>query len=183
MKVRLAFFVAVSAVPAISQPRVDSRNLYERIIAVVPLTGAGTYADPRRPLFAPSPSDQSADGIIEFFWQESDDGKSPLSSWSRAITRHFSRSSTPIAPTVGWRSSAEGLTLSQLQQAGHQFVIANNTLLPFGSGSICQVVTNNVPIGQGQSTWLGSMIQPSEIWRILSQTGVWINNGVVVPRP
>jgi hypothetical protein len=33
---------------AIGQHKVDSGNIYKRIIAVVPLTGAGTPKDPKR---------------------------------------------------------------------------------------------------------------------------------------
>jgi hypothetical protein len=55
---------------------VDLRHLHERILAVVPLTGAGTYADPKRPLFAPTTTDdQAASGIISYEWAPSDDGQ------------------------------------------------------------------------------------------------------------
>jgi hypothetical protein len=51
--VLLGFLLTAAA--GLAQPRVDSGNLYERILAVVPMTGAGTFEDPRRPLFAPPP--------------------------------------------------------------------------------------------------------------------------------
>lgn len=41
---------------AIAQPRVDPRNMYERVIAIVPMVGQGTDTDPRRPMYAPVPS-------------------------------------------------------------------------------------------------------------------------------
>ena len=37
------------------QPRVDSRNSYERILMVLPLVGSGTMADPIRPSLIPAP--------------------------------------------------------------------------------------------------------------------------------
>jgi hypothetical protein len=40
---------------AIAQPRVDPRNMYQRVIAIVPMVGSGTEADPRRPEYAPLP--------------------------------------------------------------------------------------------------------------------------------
>jgi hypothetical protein len=61
---------------------VDPRNTYERLIMVVPMVGAGTYADPRRPLYAPLPPARgvapSRSGIIAFCYQISDDGRSAL---------------------------------------------------------------------------------------------------------
>ena len=57
----------------------DGRDLYERVIAIVPMTGSGTYADPRRPELTPASftgADQvTGKGIIGFSYQLSDDGK------------------------------------------------------------------------------------------------------------
>jgi hypothetical protein len=39
-----------SAIPAVTQRRVDLRNNYERLVCVVPLIGAGTPEDPLRPI-------------------------------------------------------------------------------------------------------------------------------------
>ena len=59
-----------------AQPhRVDPRNIYSRIICVVPFTGKGTPADPRRPLYAPWPPSQDPNGIIGFAFEPSDDGQ------------------------------------------------------------------------------------------------------------
>lgn len=61
------------------QKAVDGKNLYERVIAIVPMTGSGTYADPRRPELAPAtlagPDQVAGKGIIAFSYQVSDDGK------------------------------------------------------------------------------------------------------------
>jgi hypothetical protein len=61
---------------ALRSQGVDLRHLHERMLAVVPLTGAGTYADPRRPLFAPSSTREGGEsGILSYEWAPSDDGQ------------------------------------------------------------------------------------------------------------
>jgi hypothetical protein len=63
-----------------AQPRVDARNMYERVMAVVPvMVGQGTFDDPKRPMYAPSPAQiQTAtttrQGILAFTYVMSDDG-------------------------------------------------------------------------------------------------------------
>ena len=62
-----------------AQPRVDARNSYERVMAVVPLTGSGTFADPKRPMYAPTPAEMqqatiTRKGILGFTHVMSDDG-------------------------------------------------------------------------------------------------------------
>src|SRR5690349_24951539 len=52
-KLWTGFLVLAGVVCA--QHRVDPRNTYNRIICVVPLTGSGTPADPRRPKYTPWP--------------------------------------------------------------------------------------------------------------------------------
>lgn len=47
----VCLLVAVGA--AVAQPLVDPRNMYERVIAIVPIVGQGTDSDPRRPMYAP----------------------------------------------------------------------------------------------------------------------------------
>jgi hypothetical protein len=59
-----------------SQPPVSRENLYERVIAVVPLVGDGTRADPKRPMFAPLANEMP--GILSFSFHPSDDGKSAI---------------------------------------------------------------------------------------------------------
>lgn len=60
------------------QRRVDPRNLYNRVICVVPIVGAGTSDDPKRPRYAPWPSSQDPNGILAYYWVPSDDGKSAV---------------------------------------------------------------------------------------------------------
>jgi len=65
--------------PLLAQPRVDARNTHERLICVVPMIGAGTPEDPRRPLYAPLPGKTPrGSGIIGYAFQASDDGRFAL---------------------------------------------------------------------------------------------------------
>lgn len=43
----------VSVLPVSAQQRADGRLGYERLVAVVPMVGSGTYEDPRRPAYVP----------------------------------------------------------------------------------------------------------------------------------
>lgn len=68
-----------------AQQRVDGANLHRRLLCVVPIVGAGTYEDPKRPMFAPAVLDpKSKTGIIAYAWQPTDDG-------SRAIVQFVAR--------------------------------------------------------------------------------------------
>jgi hypothetical protein len=63
-----------------AQPRVDARNTYERLMAVVPvMIGAGSADDPKRPMYAPTPAQvqtsmTTRQGILAFTHVMSDDG-------------------------------------------------------------------------------------------------------------
>jgi hypothetical protein len=75
----LAAQIAVAQLP--SRTRVSPRNMYERLVTVVPIIGSGTYADPKRPMYAPLPSQMnptSRKGILAYSSQTSDDGKYAL---------------------------------------------------------------------------------------------------------
>lgn len=66
---------------AFAQPRVDPLNMYERVLLIVPVAGAGTAADPVRPKYAPLAADidpQGLKGIMGFTAVYSDDGKFAL---------------------------------------------------------------------------------------------------------
>lgn len=76
---------------AIAQSRVPARNLYERVISIVPMVGSGTLDDPKRPMFAPNmqgirPADYAGktlkehsetlgNQIVEYTYELSDDGQ------------------------------------------------------------------------------------------------------------
>jgi hypothetical protein len=79
----LAFLAGIAlTIPAYGQRKVAPQNLYHRVWAVVPMTGSGTEADPRRPLYAPAPAALSQmaarQGIVSFTSTLSDDGKFAL---------------------------------------------------------------------------------------------------------
>jgi len=78
----VAFVCLALVIPALrAQHRVDPGNMYERVMAVVPWTGSGTHADPRRPMYVPGPTQMnpaSRSGILGFQCVESDDNKYAL---------------------------------------------------------------------------------------------------------
>jgi len=85
MDARTAFVPVVcllaSSCAALAQPRVDPRNMYERVLAVVPIVGKGTLDDPKRPMYAPLPpaiNPTARTGILGYTYVESDDGKFAL---------------------------------------------------------------------------------------------------------
>jgi hypothetical protein len=74
--------------------RVDPRNMYERVLAVVSWTGSGTKADPKRAMYSPSPaqmSPTSRSGIIGFQCIPSDDGKLALCEYIATDRSAFSQ--------------------------------------------------------------------------------------------
>jgi len=77
MRPRLCLFVAVLCLaPALpAQRRVDPRYSYHRVIAVVPLVGSGTAADPTRGKYIPGEqtAGQPGTGIIAFAVEPTDD--------------------------------------------------------------------------------------------------------------
>ena len=77
--VRLTLLCVLTA-SLYSQQKIDSGFLHHRIWATVPMIGAGTAADPRRPMFTPKPGNMSAarDGILAMQYELSDDGKTAL---------------------------------------------------------------------------------------------------------
>jgi len=70
-----------------AQNRVSPEMMYHRVWAVVPMIGSGKPDDPKRPMFVPSPAEQTAkvksaagarSGILSFSMQISDDGNFAL---------------------------------------------------------------------------------------------------------
>ena len=79
LRLAAILLAVVTCLPA--QHKVDTRQLYERLYCVVPMIGTGTWADPKRPLYAPSPAQMNAasrTGIIGFTHVLSDDGQFAL---------------------------------------------------------------------------------------------------------
>lgn len=69
--------LVLGAQSLLSQQHVDSKHLNERVLVIVPLVGAGTYQDPKRPLFAPDPGEKvdDAEALLSFEWTPTDDGQ------------------------------------------------------------------------------------------------------------
>ena len=80
MLLRLSLGLLLAILLTADDHRVDPRNTYNRVICIVPLVGAGTAADPKRPQYAPWPPAPSGSrtAIIAFSQQMSDDGKFAL---------------------------------------------------------------------------------------------------------
>ena len=80
MKIRQLWIALLVLTPAWSQHKVDLGSSHERIIAIVPMIGAGTWADPKRPMFAPTASQIGRDksGILGYYHEPTDDGKSAI---------------------------------------------------------------------------------------------------------
>ncbi len=73
--------MAVATPKLLAQHKVDARQMYERLLCVVPMVGKGTLDDPKRPMYAPVPSrlvPGSRSGIVAFSHVLSDDGKYAL---------------------------------------------------------------------------------------------------------
>src|SRR5262245_37363186 len=76
-------FLCLAITPLIAQQHKLSPSMtYHRVLAVAPLIGSGTAADPKRPMFVPAsrparaPNDRS--GVLGYQMQLSDDGKFAL---------------------------------------------------------------------------------------------------------
>jgi len=78
MNQRIVAGLLMLAAVSSAQHRVDPRNTYHRVIAVVGWAGSGTPQDPRRPQYAPAPGSALPDGIIAFTQVPTDDGKSAI---------------------------------------------------------------------------------------------------------
>ncbi len=75
--------LSVFAASLFAQRNVSPDNMYHRVYAVVPMVGAGTPADPRRPMLVPIPVPSQIKAtarpdLLGFQMQPSDDGKFAL---------------------------------------------------------------------------------------------------------
>jgi hypothetical protein len=79
MLTRLSLSLSLLTLSCFAQRAVDPRQTYSRVICVVPLVGSGSSAaDPKRPQYAPSPGAADPNGILAFYFEPSDDGKSAV---------------------------------------------------------------------------------------------------------
>jgi hypothetical protein len=97
MTQRLITGLLVLAAVVCAQHSVDPRNTYHRVICVVPMTGSGTAADPKRPKYAPASGSALPTGIIGFTQVPSDDGKSAIVEF---VARNRSAFDTIFADTT-----------------------------------------------------------------------------------
>jgi hypothetical protein len=75
--------------------------------------------------------------------------------------------------------SGNGQPLRSLTYAKVPFLFCDNTSLPFPDSVVDAVITNGVPVDQG-NTWLGPSILSSEIKRVLKSGGTWRDNNIPV---
>ena len=87
--------------------RIEARSAYPRLLAVVPLIGAGTKADPIRPAYAPGPrgrgsrlSKPDPTGILGFNFIMSDDFEEHVRVASDSVSRDSPRAHTPLWSTA-----------------------------------------------------------------------------------
>jgi hypothetical protein len=79
---------------------------------------------------------------------------------------------------AGWLSSRTARPFADLVANGIDFLICENTAIPFPDNCLDEVITNGVPIDV--VSIYGPGVQSSEIQRILKVAGVWIHDGNVV---
>ena len=121
----------------LGQQRVDGRNLYERLFAIVPVTGKGTWADPKRPLLAPQPSAMgtSRAGIIAFHHVDSDDGQWALvefvATTPAALKNVIAAANAAGATAAGAQFFERGKTTTDQVQAAFQKLRKNFQLNQF----------------------------------------------------
>jgi hypothetical protein len=96
-RLTIVLLVLASTLPA--QHRVDPRYSYHRVIAVVPLVGSGTPADPIRGKYVPTAQTAGppGTGIIAFAVELTDDG-------ARAIVELVAVHRATLAPILADRS-------------------------------------------------------------------------------
>jgi len=106
----LAAGIAVICAPAVrGQQPVPSSLRYERILCIVPMIGSGTWEDPRRPMFVPSPREKRQresllrlaprrervaalqSEIVSYHYELSDDGDYALVEFRARSARAFDR--------------------------------------------------------------------------------------------
>lgn len=88
----LAFFLPSASVLAQMRHTTAPADSHQHIFAIVPITGSGTIADPKRPMFAPAQvrpvvtnaigaaaaTSAPRTGIVAYHMQVTDDGKSAI---------------------------------------------------------------------------------------------------------
>ncbi len=94
--------------------RVEATNTYRRIYCVVPMVGAGTFADPRRPKYAPLAANHdptSRAGILAYSFQLSDDGHFALVQFVAADRNAFQQVQADASAKTFQRGSADPVAI------------------------------------------------------------------------
>ena len=130
MRIYTVVFIGLGLISsAFPQGRVDPSQMYERVYAIVPMTGSGTWSDPKRPMFAPVPSAMtpgSRKGIIAFNQVTSDDGKFALLEIVVATKTDLATVIAPISTAISQTPSIQlfqrgSSNLAQVQAAFQVF--------------------------------------------------------------
>jgi hypothetical protein len=101
-------FIWLAMVTAAAAQRTEGGAVYERLVAIVPMVGAGTYDDPRRPAYVPehllpgrgpvaataafataSAKGEAPRAIVGFHYELSDDGQFALVEFEATHTAAF----------------------------------------------------------------------------------------------
>jgi hypothetical protein len=114
---------AASTVAVIHKRAVDPQNVYTHIITVVPFTGKGTYADPKRPLYLPASraSATSRTDILGFTYLPSDDGLF-------AIVEYVAVNKTALQPILSDK------TLTVFQKGVHSQAVIEAAMQKYRKG-------------------------------------------------
>jgi hypothetical protein len=120
------------------QQHVDPGNLYARIYAIVPMTGSGTWADPKRPTFALPPQQMTPGvrtGIIAFNSVTSDDGNFALIEIVTANRQELAKVTTQInaqlSAVSGFQLFDRSTTSTATVQAAFQALKKNFDITKF----------------------------------------------------
>jgi len=129
--------LSLSALVALS--RVSPVMMYHRVWAVVPMIGTGKPDDPRRPMFVPTPAEQTAkfkkgdrSGIIGYSMQISDDGNFALVEFIGTVPAELKFIVNSTAPGV--TAFERGTATKEQIQAEFQKYKAGFTLSSLAAG-------------------------------------------------
>lgn len=76
----LLFLAVLTAMSGLAQAGPSLSHTYQRVICILPFTGQGTWADPKRPMFAPlaAQAGRANSGIIAWYQEPTDSGNAVI---------------------------------------------------------------------------------------------------------
>ena len=101
----------------------------------------------------------TAEGVTGIVINLGGEGEVPSSPTKKVVNVNL-----PHLLKPNFRAIRDGSTLAEIKERG-PVIIARGDRLPFRDGAADYVITNNVPVGEGNS-YLGPKYRPSEIKRI-----------------